>query len=189
MSDHVDQHLEKYLGPIVMGWRQTSEPVDVRVCLFRNQPISGVLTYSTLGLSRHILAMSQEKTVRQELLISAHLRFEHNDLPSLLFYLAEFIIRDHRALFRGEVVPLDYPIVAGSPCTDLYVSVPVVFPEGFDTYQSTQPPTVFAWLFPITAEEKSMIRSMGWSCFEDDLQRRDPDLFDLTRADMGPELK
>lgn len=182
MTDHVDRHLEQFLGPITMGWRPTGEPVGVQICLFRDQPIPGVLTYSTLGLSRHVLSLSGGRSVRQEFVMAARSRFEHHDLPNVLLHLAEAAVTKHRALLCGEVVPLAHPIVPGSPCRNLYVSLPVVFPEGFDTYRGTRPPTVFAWLFPITDAEVEVVQCCGWSQFEEELEMSDPDLFDLTRG-------
>ena len=178
----ISRHLESYLGPITMGWQPSGEPVGVQICLFRDQPIPGVLTYSTLGLSRHVLTLPGGRSVRQEFVMAARSRFEHHDLPNVLFHLAEAAVTEHRALLCGELVPLGHPIIPESPCRNLYVSLPVVFPEGFDTYQGTQPSTVFAWLFPITDAEVEVVHCRGWSQLEEELERCDPDLFDLTRS-------
>lgn len=184
MGDKVDVHLERYLGHMDRGWQPVGEPVGVQVCLFAEQPIPGVVSYSTLGLSRHVLSMPGGRAVRQELLFATHQRFEDENSSKLLFHVADAIIRAHRAVLRGEIIHLGYPICRGSRCHDLYVSLPVVFPEGFDTFSGTDPPTVFAWLFPITEGEKTMICTEGWSRFEDELERRDPDLFDLMRESI-----
>src|SRR5262245_53485305 len=148
MSHHIDIHLERYLGPIAAGWKPAGGPVDVRVCLFQDQPTAGALTYSTLGLSNHELEMAQERSVRQELVMATHVRFSHHDIPNLLFHLVDSVIQHHCALLHGEVISLGYPVIPGSPCEHLYVSLPVVFPENFAVCRDTLPYTVFAWLFP-----------------------------------------
>lgn len=181
MSEHIDRHLERHLGPIERGWAPLDGPAGVQVCLFTNQPVTDVVSYSTLGLSRHVLAMPRGREVRQELLLAVGSRFADEDLSKLLMHVADSIVGEHRALLRGEVVPLGHPILRGSRCSNLYVSLPVVFPEGLATCEETQPATVFAWLVPISDTEATVVRERGWEHFEDALEREDLDLFDLDR--------
>lgn len=182
MRATVDKHLERYLGPIARGWGgYAGEMADIQVCLFEDRPIPGTVTYATLGLSRHTLEMSNGREVRQELLLSVAQRFADDDLAKLLAYVAEGPVREHRALLRGGVVYLSHRLAPSSRCNSLYVSLPVVFPDGLATLEDTQPATVFAWLVPIHAEEAELVTRLGWNEFEDRLERADPDLFDLER--------
>jgi hypothetical protein len=152
------------------------------VCLFEDRPVSAALTYATLGLSRHVLDMPGGRGVRQELLLPVWRRFEDDDLARLLAWVAEQIVGEHHAQLRGDVIPLGLPIARGSRCSALYVSLPVVFPGELATCDETDPPSVFAWLVPIHPEEADCVKREGWGAFEDQLERADPDLFDLGRS-------
>jgi len=132
-------------------------------------------------MSRHALALPHEREVRQELLVATRDVYIDDDLSKLLLHLAEGIINEHKALLRGNVIPLGHAICKGSKLTNLSVSVPVVFPEQLATCADTEPPTIFAWLIPITAEEAALIDRAGWASFEELLEQKDPDLFDLLR--------
>lgn len=161
------------------------EPAGVQVGLFEHQPHADVTTYATLGLSDHVLEMAGGRTVRQELLLAVHLRLATADLSKLLFFVAESVIKNHRALLRGEVFSLGHPIAPGATCCHLYVSLPVVFPEALATYTMSDPSTVCAWLMPITSAERQAITDRGWSAFEDMLERAEVDLFDLARSSVA----
>lgn len=182
MTLTVDQHLERHLGPIARGWGgYTGVLAGTQVCVFEDSPVPDVTTYSTLGLSDHILNLPRGRKVRQELLLAVLRRFESADLAKLLVHVAEQLLGCHRALLRGELVRLGNPIAKGCRCEDLYVSLPVVFPSNLATCSDTQPPTVFGWLVPLHPEESSFVASRGWSEFEQELERVDPGLFDLHR--------
>lgn len=186
MTHSIDQHMERHLGPIARGWvDRAGEPAAIQVCLFQERPIPGTVTYATLGLSHHILEMPGGREVRQELLLLAAHRFADDDRAKLLAHVAEGVVREHQALLRGQVFPLGYPVAPGSRCNSLYVALPVVFPDGLATCSDTQPPTVFAWLIPIHADEAALAARLGWDAFEDRLERLDPDLFDLSRPSIA----
>lgn len=181
---NVIEHLEHHLGPLARGWGSPGEPVGVQVALFESQPIEGVVSYATLGLSRHRLAMHEGREVRQELVFSVAERFADELLPMLLLYVAERIVREHRAVLAGEVFPLGYRVCAGSGADSLYVSVPVVFPDEMAVYEGSDPKTIVAWLFPVLPPEVALVDREGWPRFEELLERADPDLFDLTRESI-----
>lgn len=182
MRNSIDRHMELHLGPIVHGWKCTTDHADLQVCLFDDRPVAGVVTYATLGLSRHVLAMPHGREVRQELLLSVASRFAGEHLPKLLAYVGDGVLREHRALLRGQVLPLSHPISGTSRCASLYVALPVVFPDGLATSSDTAPPTVFAWLVPLHPAESDLVGRLGWSTLEDRLEKADPDLFDLERG-------
>lgn len=181
----VANHLEQNLGQISRGWGGFAAHLGgLRVCLFEDKPVTGVDTYSTLGLSDHVLRMPHGRTVRQELLLSVHERFAGSDLPNLLSWVSESVIGSHSALLRGEVVELGHPIRRASQCRALYVAAPVAFPDGLAVFRGTAPPTVFAWLVPIGDSEQSVVSATGWSEFERQLEAAKPDLYDLDRASI-----
>jgi hypothetical protein len=175
------EHLEKFLGPVQQGWGSTEGSAGVQVCLFQGQPFDGAVTYATVGLSDHVLFMKERRPVRQELVFSVHERHAGDDWPSLLFFLSERLLREHRALLRGDVVPLGAPLRPGSGSQWLYTSLPILYGDGFSTLEDTEPATVFAWLFPINKSEMAEMAKRGWDAFEDTLERENPDLLDIMR--------
>jgi hypothetical protein len=180
----VSKHLEHHLGPIKRGWSSASGPEDIQVCCFPGQPDASASTYATLGLSHHVLKMKDAREVRQELVMSFHTEHAPEALPSLLFHVAERMIREHAALLRGEVISLGHPVVPGTEMTALYASLPVLLPDDFATFSGTSPTTVFVWLFPILPAEARYIADHGWSAFEDALEQRSPDLLDPHRRSV-----
>ncbi|HET6332759.1 MAG TPA: suppressor of fused domain protein [Polyangiales bacterium] len=174
------EHLEQHLGPMARGWSSISCP-DVEACLFKALPFDGIDTLVTLGLSDQVLAMSDGRSVRQELLITLPHDKPVDRFAKLLLHVAERLREGGRALLRGEVVALESQIIDESPARALYTSMPVVFPEALATLRDTSPPTVFVWLFPLLPTEAALVESAGWNDFEDRLASAQPDLFDLTR--------
>lgn len=61
----------------------------------------------------------------------------------------------------------------------------MVLPKAFwDSKLEEGEPIVFAWLVPLYAAEAEYRQRHGWSKLEDELERQDPDLFDLDRASL-----
>ena len=175
------EHLERHLGPIDRGWSSQSCP-GVQVCLVPNRPSQGVATLATLGLSNTILALSGERQVRQELLLSARDGWPVEELGKVMLHVVDLVLQRGRALLRGDVIHLGSAIATGSNADALYASIPVVFPEELATLKYSTPPTVFVWLVPLYRSEAAFVESSGWTKFEDRLEATDPDLFDLSRA-------
>lgn len=177
---NVDKHLEEHLGPIANGWRAVDDRNGLSVAAFPEQPSPGVTTLATLGLSYHLLDQG-ESQIRQELLLGFHGDHSTGVLSMLLVHLAERLLTNHRAIRRGEVVPLGYPIVNGSMARCVYACAPCVYAHGLELCSTTSPPTIIVWLIPVLPSEVAYINAHGWSSFEDQLERHDPDLFDLLR--------
>lgn len=181
----IDRHLERYLGTIARGWGATNEnPGGVQVCLFEHQPAPEAVTYATLGLSHHVLAMANDRTVRQELLLPVFRTSASDDLVKLLLHVADQVLERHEAPLRGEVFRLGHPLCAGASCQHLYATIPVIFPDGLATCEETSPPTVCIWLVGITDREARWIDAEGWEAFEDQLEHLDPPLLDPCRASV-----
>jgi hypothetical protein len=176
------EHLERHLGPMEGGWSSASCP-GVQICLFRNQPSAGVLTFATLGLSNTTLAMSQDRTVRQELLLAVRDDRLAEEVAKLLFHVADLLIRRKGALLRGEVIHIGDSI-GGGRADALYAAIPVAFPQDLATLECSSPPTVVVWLVPLQPAEVAFVESCGWSEFEHRLEAADPDLFDLSRSSV-----
>lgn len=177
------EHLEMFLGLMNGGWSSRSLP-GIQICLFPDQPVSGINTLATLGLSNTILVMEDKRSVRQELLLAVPDDRQPEEFAKLLLTVAEQLETNKKALMRGEVIHLGEQIAMDSHANALYSSMPVLFPAGIATLADSAPPTVIVWLIPLLPSEVSFIESSGWSEFEDRLEAVDPDLFNLCRESI-----
>lgn len=176
-------HYEEHLGEITRGWSDDTRQHGIQVVSFDGQPEADVRTYATLGLSRHIVDLSEARQIRQELLMSANIAFSPDAAAGLVLSLAEHVLRRGKALLRGEVIGPDAPVIAGSMLTAIYVTNPSPFAKSLTEFVSEPPATVFAYLIPITEAEAALVRERGWSWFEEELERQNPDIWDLGRAE------
>jgi hypothetical protein len=175
-------HYEQHLGAIARGWSDEKRMHGIQVVRFEGRPEPGVDTYATLGLARHIVELPGSRSIRQELLISADASFSSDAVAGLVLSLAEHVLRRGRALLRGEVIGPAAPVIAGSTLTAVYVTNPSPFDPSLTEFVS-EPPTVFAFLIPIAETEARLVQERGWRWFEDALERRDPDLWNLARTE------
>ncbi len=139
----------KHLGFMESGWK-FEFPAGMQVCLFRNQPRPGIVTLATLGLSKHVLAMSDGREVRQELPFVFPADAEVGRFVTSLMHVADCVLREHRALLKGDV-----------------------FPDAVAELKDSTPPTVFVWLMPLLPNEAAFVHDVGRNKFESlfDLQR------------------
>ncbi|WP_349433794.1 suppressor of fused domain protein [Pararhizobium sp. A13] len=176
----VPEHLEGYLGRISQGWSDAD--VDfIQVVRFDDQPEKGIATYATLGLSEYELHLKGGKTIRQELLISAHTSLPSDDVASFLFCCAEHIKERSQAALRGELINPFRPLAAGATVSAVYATNPTPFDDGFAELSNVVPPVIFVLLVPIKAKEVALIGKCGWNWFEDSLEAQDPDIWDFKR--------
>jgi hypothetical protein len=176
-------HLERHLGPIVRGAEDARLP-GVWVVVFSDRPAPGATTYATLGLSHHLLTGVAGRQYRLELLGCSRAEFDALAPEGALLTVAEEMLARHAPLLRGQVVGPAGSIVPGSTLRAFYCTVPVYFPDALAQCPATEPPTVFAWLIPITADEAEFVAVHGWDAFEDLLEACEPDLLDLRRASV-----
>lgn len=176
------EHLEKYLGRIVEGWRDQQAP-GVQVVLFKDAPSPGLVTLASIGLSRHELRMPKGRLVRQEVLLVAGVENLTASLAPLVLTISESAVEKHSALLRGQVFSLGEPIIPGSFLTHIYVTCPFFLCEEAQVLESSIPPTVLVSLIPISQAEARYVEMNGWSAFEDHLELigEQLDLYNLKR--------
>lgn len=176
------EHYECEIGKIDRGWSDKDQSWGIQVVSFRDRPESGVTTFATLGLSRHLLKQPSGQQVRQELLISAKEKHADMSLAKLLLFVAERVLKDHNAVLRGELVGPDLGAIPGSTVVTNYVTNPSPFEGLLSRRAGTDTSIVFAYLVPVTASEASLIRKRGWRWFEAQLEAQNPDIWDFGRA-------
>jgi YD repeat-containing protein len=175
-------HLESHLGPIQEAWRPSLQGSPVQAVRFKDQPMSSVDTFATLGLSQSVFTISKGRQVRQELILPVFAHYPKNQIASFLTTFGEFLIGNGRALLRGDVVGPSDSLIPGVRASAIYSSIPVLFDESLATYQESDPATVIVWLVPLVGSEPEFIRRVGWERFEDELERRgDTTFWDLDR--------
>ena len=96
------QHLESSLGKAGGGWTDDDAAIKLAIACFEDQPVSGVWTYCTLGLS-FLMLQSEGQIVRQEMIFAADERFESVRILAFFNGLAEDIVRRQRPLVRGDI--------------------------------------------------------------------------------------
>ncbi|MFL9881513.1 suppressor of fused domain protein [Paraburkholderia agricolaris] len=178
-------HFEKYLGTIKQGWggKDTSEEKSsVMVARFSNVPFDGASTYATIGLSDTVLALTNDRQVRQELMFAAHDIYSADAIASFLLTFSDYVRSKSCALARGDVVGPSSPLIPGVISDAIYTCPPVIFPTGIDFYSGSSPSTIIAWLVPLIGNESSVARQKGSDYFEGLLEAQDPDLLDLNRV-------
>ncbi|MEC5207226.1 hypothetical protein QF022_002182 [Vogesella perlucida] len=184
MLNPVVAHLEHYLGPISCGWSDEESILPFKVVSFENQPADKVITYSTLGLSEVVLGLPRGRKVRQELVISAHASTPANEIANFLLSCVEFLNERGDAILRGEVVNSPSLLIKGATVNAVYATNPTPFGIGFSELSGAVPPVIFVLLVPITTNEELLIRSEGWSWFEDMLETQDPDIWNFYRSEQ-----
>lgn len=126
-----------------------------------------------------------EKEIHQELIFVSESSIGDINIPAILQQVGMMILQKNNALLRGDVIGPFGPLFNNSKLEALYSSIPVYFPDAFHTFRmSDNSSIVMTWLFPITSEEATFIKEIGWSNFEDILEDIDPDLIDLNRESI-----
>ncbi|MFC6569004.1 suppressor of fused domain protein [Actinoplanes utahensis] len=177
------EHLESYLGTIQGGYsgdERTPEGVGV-VSFGPDVPLPGVLTLTTLGLSRHHLSLPDGGHVHQELLM--HVTGEDEAyIPSALWAIASRMIERGWALPHGQVITSG-PVVPGATVTGLLAINPMFLPSGFAVCEGIEEDTaaVVVWLAPLTAEEIAFAKEHGGEALVEIFTEHETNLSDLRR--------
>lgn len=187
MSDLIE-HLEKYLGPIVAGWKDsdgTSWPYQI--AQFEPTSIAGAVAYSTLGLHRTPLrSATSSKAIRHELLFVTDSKQHAPRLPALLHQVASETIFRGQAYLRGEVTGPRNRLFENGEMTAFYVTLPTCFPDSFAIHRADEgESTVFAWMIPITNQETQFIHDQGWLAFEHRMKQAAVNFMDFERKSIA----
>jgi Suppressor of fused protein (SUFU) len=178
------EHAEKYLGEIDQGWKDNNSGESLQVVSFEDCPGETVTTFLSLGMSEHILDISEAKKARQELVFSVYSMAISALVTSFILSLCEAILSRGKAVLRGEVIPLSSEMAKRIGFDAVYCAIPVFFDDEFSTYDASSPSTVMVWVVPIYQSEVDYIEANGWESFEDLLEEMDPDLCSLDRDPM-----
>ncbi|MEU0831560.1 suppressor of fused domain protein [Streptomyces sp. NPDC005969] len=182
-------HLESRLGQLVGAWsvRDGAPEGAAQVGYFTGGNFGGVQSYATITLHQTHLVSPDGDPQHLELLGCGRpvAGDEYGPFPGVLEWMAERLASTGRAVLRGEVVPLPMPLTPGGSMTALYAAMPVYFDDDFFSVTLENGTHVsVVWLVPIYGAEADYVKKNGWSAFEAELTKQDPDLFDLNRPQL-----
>lgn len=186
MTPNLPEHLEKHLGEIKRGWSTPEESkYKYSVAEFHNWTETNIRTYSTLGVSNHILEMPQMRSVRQEFLMCASQLDLADEVSGFLLRFSDMVLSKHKAILSGEVIGPGKPILSGTSMCGIYATNPAIYPEGLHIYDKMSPNVVVTWLIPVYLNEIEYINTHSSHAFESILEglgSSGPELWDLKRA-------
>ncbi|MBU2714107.1 suppressor of fused domain protein [Zooshikella harenae] len=177
---NIIDHAEKFLGTINQGWKDSTGS-GLQVASFCNTPFKGVNSYLSLGLNRHVLSISDTKSIRHELIMAVNDGFSSPTIVNNILFVCESILDDHKALLRGQVVKLPSELASQLGFDALYCSIPIFWDDDFSEFSGSKPPVIIVLLIPIFNQEADFIHQNGWSKFEGLLDDKNPDLFSMNR--------
>jgi hypothetical protein len=177
-------HLETHLGTIDGGFK-APDGSGFHIVYFKDKPFTGIVSYATLGLSRHLLALPESgHTILQELVFFATHDVDVTMAVSFINHLAEQMVATHQGLYRSEYIVNDDPIFEGSAMNAIYCSVPMIVSDDFCLYVEGDTKVILVWLIPVYGEEADYIKTNGGDKFAELLEEKNPDLWDLNRPSV-----
>lgn len=180
-------HFERRLGRISDG---SARKIDgAQIAHYENGRFRDVESWSTLGMSRHILTLREtaSRYVLEVFLAARKLPDPPTvDVGRCVEWIAGEMIGRHEARIRGDVQQLPGPVHPSSKLDHMYFANPVYYDENFYSFElePNGQSAGIVWLVPVGPREANFVREYGWRRFEEELERVDPDLFDLTRNEI-----
>jgi len=86
---------------------------------------------------------------------------------------------EHGSPLRGDVIK--FKNVADEKWIGIYFTVPLFLPEALRDFPGRKGQVAIAWAVPIYASEAQFIMDRGWESWEDILDTRYNEIFDLNR--------
>jgi hypothetical protein len=181
------EHFERRLGTITGGSKRKID--GVQIVHYADGRLVDVEAWSTLGMSRHVLAArGTESRYLLEIFLAVRSAPDHSmkDIGWFVEWVAEMMVGRHEARIRGDVQELPGRIHEISAFDHVYFANPVYYDEAF--YDVEVGPdgqrAGIVWLIPVSRREAQFVREYGWRRFEEQLELVDPDLFDMTRPEI-----
>lgn len=170
------RHTEKYINKISEAIKITDCNYNITVSVYNETPFSGLKTYSTLGLSSYNIKNYYE------LVFVCNDDYLKEKISSSLISFAEYLISENLKILRGDTFSFNHPIFEGSKMDSFYISLPFYFDNEFQVLNQRYKNVIFPLLIPLYREEADLVRSKGWSIFEEYLLDNEIDnLWDLRR--------
>lgn len=166
--------------PSVREYLHDSLPLKIDVLSSENQPEEGVTSYGTIGLSDSPLKWgSGEFETRIELCgaINSSTEYFPNILTSAAFNIIRSRIVCHPGIYMENYVKEYYP---GTKLPHLYFTSPFIWEE-LKSIALDKKKVTWLLCFPISQAETEFLKREGDDKFEDLLESREVDIFDINR--------
>ncbi|UKA68520.1 suppressor of fused domain protein [Arthrobacter sp. FW306-05-C] len=183
---HLVEHLEQYLGPISVAWTNDADGdrAHAQIVRFDDGPLDVVVAYSTLGLSRYALDVPGMAPIRIELLMMVRRGHFERYVPSVMQQIAEEMIHEGRAPFRGEVIGPRGLLDPDTKLEAFLLYSPYYQPDEFAVCEDANGPIIIAMLLPLFLEEANFAGTHGWEALESLLAEHDPNVDDWLRPPL-----
>ncbi|GAA4693806.1 Suppressor of fused protein (SUFU) [Promicromonospora umidemergens] len=161
----------------------------LQIAHYENGRFHDVESWSTLGMSRHILTVrgTGNRYVLEAFLAVRKIPEELTaDMGRCVEWIANEMVGRHEARIRGDVQQLPGVIHPLSVLDSIYFANPVYYDEEFYSVElePNGQSAGIVWLIPVGPREARYVREHGWQRFEEQLERSDPDLLDVTRNEI-----
>ena len=146
---------------------------DFRVLEIAPGPRLDQWTYATAGAADVGLRRLEYLTIGDEA------RDTYVELLTMVAYYA----MDHR-LGLGHIIPIGRPLVDGSPCEHVYLSLPYLFGPKLEVIERSPESVQILWVFPITQPERQLLLSSGLDALEERLESQEVQYWSPLRASV-----
>jgi hypothetical protein len=175
------EYLQHVLDAESNEWVLEKVSSRVKVAHFRDRPLAQSNTSITIGLSHYLLHLGGGEETRQELVLCAYSRFELQKLVTFLLLFSEFLIKEHDALRRGQVIFPPDRLLPESQMEAIYTTSPVRLGECFASLEKPVKGIEFLGLLPLYASEVKYLRKFGSQQFGKLLDAEGENTLDLIR--------
>jgi hypothetical protein len=182
----VAKHVLKAFGgtPRVQAYHHDTENLGVDILRCDDRPCSGVTSYSTIGLSDHVLLKDgKEFPVRLE--IAGACAPAYHFFANIMASAAFCIMRTRRLYYPGSVMP-DYvrEYYPSTTVPHLYFTAPFLWEDSLKTLDCGTKKVSWLLAAPISDAECRYLQEHGDEALEDLLEKHQVDIFSLTRPSV-----
>jgi hypothetical protein len=180
-QDLLIEYIENVLDTESIEWRLENFSTRVKVAQIRGRPIAQSGTCITIGISHYLLHLGGGKETRQELVLCAYGKSEIERLVTFLLVFSEFLIKEHNALRRGQVIFRPEKLLPESQIEAVYTIAPQRLGNCFAGFQESTLGIEFMGLVPLHASEVDYVKEFGKNRFERLFESHGTSFLDLQR--------
>jgi len=183
-----NKRIAKYIAnafggsPHVTEHGHDTENITVGVLWSKNTPEMGVTSYSTVRLSDYFMKYGEgEFNTRLEIAGCCYSGYEN--FSSIIASAAFCIMRTHNLCFPGFVMPnyvKEYE--PDSPVPHLYFTSPFIWENELKTLDVGTKKVSWLLAIPISDAEYDFLERYGYESFENMLEEKEVDIFELYRT-------
>lgn len=181
----IAKHALKAFGgtPNVQAYHHDLEVLSVDILRCENQPVEGISSYSTIGLSDYPMLTESGAEFPTRLEIAGACATADQLFANILASAAFGIIRSQKLYGPGSVLPgYVHEYYPESSVPHLYFTAPFLWEDSLKTLDCATKKASWLLAIPISDREWRYLQSNGDKAFEELLEKANIDIFDLYRA-------